>query len=371
MRKYKVLFLNSIHENVWGGGENLIYNFATHLVRRGHKIWVAGRKGSEFLSPFTGDDINLIPLKIRGDFDPWNIFFLSRFMLKEKIDFLWVNFNKDLRMGGIASLSVPGVKIIWGMGVCLPRTSLLHKITGRYLVDKIVVPSQSLKDQLKRFPWIGQDRVEVILNGIDLSCFDLDIKKARDTLFQRYKIDAKQTLIGVPARLVKAKGHQYLLRALPEVIQFFPDIKLFIAGDGPEKSNLEELSDQLKLGDYVIFAGYLKEIFETMAGFDLLVLPSVIEPFGLVLAEGMALQKPIVATRVGGIPEVVEDKKTGILVPPENPHALAQAIVKLLKDKSLASQLGRIGRERVEKHFTIDKMIERIEEMFGEMSANK
>jgi glycosyltransferase involved in cell wall biosynthesis len=368
MRKYKILFLNSIRENVWGGGENLIYNYSVHLTKRGHKIWVAGRKNSEFLSHFSPEKVNLIPLKIKGDFDLVNIFYLARLISKEKIDFVWVNFNKDLRLGGIASRIIQRPKIIWGMGVLLPETSLIHRLTGKILPDMIVVPSQNLKDQLGRFPWLKPDKIKVIHNGIDLSSFEFDIKKQREKLFQRHNLDPKITLIGVSARLVQAKGHRYLLQALPEIIKVHPDIRLFIAGDGSEKEDLKELTKKLDLDNYVIFAGYIKEIFETMAGFDLLVLPSIIEPFGLVLAEGMALKKPILATRVGGIPEVVQDQKTGILVPPGDPHSLALAIISLLKDKNLAFLLGEKGRKRVEKLFTIEKMIDKIEALLGEMS---
>ncbi len=367
-KKYKILFLNSIRKNVWGGGENLIYNFAIHLTRKGHRIWVAGRKDSEFLRHFSEIEVGLLPLKIRGDFDPFTISHLYRLISREKIDFIWVNFNKDLRLGGIAARLKRRPKIIWGMGVLLPETSLIHKITGRFLPDKIVVPSRSLKNQLKPFPWLRPDKIKVILNGIDLSCFDLDLRKAREKLFQNFNLDPKQFLIGVPARLVKAKGHIFLLQAIPEIVKLFPDTKFFFAGEGSEKEHLKDLAHQLNLDNHVIFAGYVREIFETMAGFDLLVLPSIIEPFGLVLAEGMALKKPIVATRVGGIPEVVEDKKTGFLVPPADCHSLAQAVITLREDRNLSSRLGEAGRKRVERFFSLEKTIIEIETLLDEMS---
>ena len=369
MRKYKVLFLNSIRENVWGGGENLIYNLAARLSSRGHRIWIAGRKNSEFLNHFSSTEINLVPLKIRGDFGPVNILSLAKILSKEKMDFIWVNFNKDLRPGGIAARLAGGVKVIWGMGVLLPGTNLIHRLTGKHLPDKIVVPSQNLKDQLRKFAWINQEKIEVVLNGIDLSCFDFDLKKKREKLFQKYGLDPRITLIGVPARLVEAKGHLYLLQAIPEIIKTFPEVKFFFAGDGSEKESLKNLCTQLNLDNYVIFAGYVKEIFETMAGFDLLVLPSIIEPFGLVLAEGMALKKPIVATRVGGVPEVILNQATGLLVPPKDPHSLAQAIITLLKDRNLAASLGQAGRKRVEALFDLKKMVEKIEALLAEMSA--
>jgi len=367
-RKYKVLFLNSISENVWGGGENWLFNCATHLQKKGHKIWVAGRKNSEFLNHFPKDKINLVPLNIRGDFDPLNILSLVRLLQKEKIDFFWVNFNKDLRIGGTAARIAKSAKLIWRMGVLLPETSFVHRITGRYLPEKIVVPCQSLKDQLKRFPWIKPEKVTVIPNGIDLSCFDFDLREEREKLFQRYNLDPRTTLIGVPARLAEAKGHVYLLKAIPEIIQAFPEVKFFLAGDGSEMDYLKDLSRQLKLDNSIIFASYIREIFETMAGFDLLVLPSISEGFGGALAEGMALQKPIVSTLVGGIPEIVQDSKTGILTPPKDPHSLARAIITLLENKNLASRLGEAGRERVESFFTIQKMIKRIESLFDEMT---
>jgi glycosyltransferase involved in cell wall biosynthesis len=369
MRKYKILFLNSIRENVWGGGENLIYNLATHLSKRGHRIWIAGRKNSEFLSHFPAQKFNLLPLNIRGDFGPVNIFYLAKILSKEKMDFVWVNFNKDLRLGGIAAKLAGGVKVVWGMGVLLPGTNLIHRLTGKYLPDKIVVPSQNLKDQLKKFTWLKQDKIEVVLNGIDLTCFDFDLKKEREKLFQKYNLDPKLVLIGVPARLVEAKGHCYLLQAILEIIKTFPGVKFLLAGDGSEKESLKSICTQLNLDDYVIFAGYIREIFEAMAGFDLLVLPSIIEPFGLVLAEGMALKKPIVATRVDGIPEVVQDKLTGLLIPPKDPHSLAQAIMTLLQDGKLAATLGEAGRRRAEAFFDIKKMVDKIEALLAEISG--
>lgn len=366
--KYKLLFLNSIRENVWGGGENWLYNCAVHLQKKGHKIWVAGRKNSEFLKHFPEDKINLFPMNIRGDFDPLNILSLAKLLHREKINFVWVNFNKDLRIGGTAAKIAQIPKLIWRMGVLLPETSLVHRLTGRYLPDKIVVPCQSLKDQLKRFSWIKQEKVKVIPNGIDLSRFNFDMKKERERLFRKYSLNPQIILIGVPARLVEAKGHIYLLQAIPEIVKAFPQVKFLFAGDGSEKEALKKLTSQLNLEDHVIFAGYIKEIFQTMAGFDLLVLPSISEGFGGALAEGMALKKPIVATRVGGIPEVVEDQKTGLLVPPTDPHSLAQAIITLLQDKNLASRLGEEGRRRVETYYTIDKMIEKIEALFSDLS---
>jgi len=311
----------------------------------------------------------LLPLKIRGDFGPANILSLAKVLSKEKIDFIWVNFNKDLRLGGIAARLAGAVKVIWGMGVLLPGTNLVHRLTGKYLPDKIVVPSQNLKNQLKKFTWINQEKIEVVLNGIDLSCFDFDLNKEREKLFQKYDLDPRVALIGVPARLVVAKGHRYLIQAIPEIIQSFPQVKFLFAGDGSEKESLKSLCTQLNLDNYVTFAGYVRDIFETMAGFDLLVLPSIIEPFGLVLAEGMALKKPIVATSVGGIPEVVQDQVTGLLVPPKDPYSLAQAIITVLKDKNFALSFGEAGRKRVEALFDIKKMVEKIEALLAEMSA--
>ncbi len=362
------MFLNSIRENVWAGGENLFYNCATQLSRKGHKIWVAGRKNSEFLKHFSPKEINLIPLKIRGDFDPVNIFSLARLISSEKIDFIWVNFNKDLRIGGIAAKLAQKAKIIWRMGGLFPENSLVHKLTGRFLPDKIIVPSEFIKTGLERYPWIKPEKVKVIPNGIDLSYFDFDLKKEREKLFRQYNLDPCTTLIGIPARLIEAKGHQYLLQAIPDIIRVFPKVKFFFAGDGSERENLQNLVGKLNLNNYVIFAGYIREIFEIIAGFDLVVVPSINESFGLAVAEGMALKKPVVSTLVGGIPEVVENQKTGLLVPPKDPHSLALAIISLLKDKNLAFHLGEEGRKRVEKLFTIEKMIDKIEALLGEMS---
>jgi glycosyltransferase involved in cell wall biosynthesis len=367
-KKYNILFLNSIRENVWGGGENLMYNLALRLSSRGHKIWVAGRKNSKFLNHFSNDKINVVPLNIKGDFGPLNILFLSRLLLKEKIDFAWVNFNKDLRLGGIAAHLAGRPKVIWLMGVCLPENSIIHRITGKRLPDKIVVPSQSLKDQLRQFPWIDNNKVMVIPNGSDFDNLNFDSTKAKELLCRRFSIDAKCSIVGVPARLVNAKGHVYLLQAMSEIIRFCTDVKVLFVGDGPNAENLKSISRQLNLDNHVIFTGHIKEIYEVMAGFDLLALPSITESAGLVLVEGMGLGKPVVASAVGGIPGIVEHNITGLLVPPQEPHLLAEAIVKLLNNKEMADQFGAAGRKRALELFNINEMIDKVVALLDEMS---
>lgn len=371
IKQYKILFLNSIRENMWGGGENLMYNLAMQLSSRGHRIWVAGRKNSRFLGHFHEDKINLVPLNIKGDFGPLNIAFLARLIAREQIDFAWVNFNKDLRLGGIAALLAGKAKVIWLMGICLPETSIIHRITGKQLPDRIVVPSQGLKDQLKQFSWINNDKVVVIPNGTEFDSLNLDSAAAREGLCRRFSIDPKCSIVGVPARLVEAKGHVYLLQAMPEIIRCCPDVKVLIVGDGSESESLKSISRQLNLENHIIFTGHINEIYEVMAGFDILVLPSIADTAPLALIEGMGLGKPVVASAVGGISNIVENNITGLLVPPKEPHLLAEAVIKLLENKEMALQFGMAGRERARKLFDINEMTNKVVALLDEMSEKQ
>lgn len=169
--------------------------------------------------------------------------------------------------------------------------------------------------------------------------------------------------VGVVARLEKAKGIEWLVRAVARIVsaggEIGQRIRCEIVGTGSEEQPLRALAQSLGVADRIHFAGFVPHAARAMRAFDLFVLPSIEEPFGLVCAEAMANALPVVASRTGGIPEVVEDGETGLLVPPADDEALAGAILRLAGDLELRRRMGQAGRRRFLQHFTVEAMVEK------------
>jgi glycosyltransferase involved in cell wall biosynthesis len=237
---------------------------------------------------------------------------------------------------------------------------------GRYFPDKIITNSSAVGSI---FP--GNKRKETIYNGIDLSHFRPGIngKKIRS----EFKVGRDTKLIGTIGHLAPLKGYEELTDAMVELVREGCNVKLAIVGEAiyqnsnSYKQRLLSLVYSKGLKDRVIFAGFREDIPELLASFDIFVLPSRSEGFGRVNLEAMAMGKPVISTSVGGIPEVVLDGVTGILVPPENSGDLAHAIIRVFNDSQLGKSMGNAGRRRVEEHFTLLAHVQRIEEIYGEI----
>jgi glycosyltransferase involved in cell wall biosynthesis len=182
-----------------------------------------------------------------------------------------------------------------------------------------------------------------------------------------FRIPADAPLVGVVARLDSQKGHIYLLRAWVQVTAALPEARLLVVGDGPLRGELQQQTYDLGLEGSVIFAGRREDVPRIMAALDVVTLPSLWEGFGLVLLEAMAVARPIVASRVSAIPEIVVEGETGLLVPPRDVDALAAALIALLRDQQRATEMGRRGRVRLEQEFTLGKMIEATDRVYGDL----
>jgi glycogen(starch) synthase len=167
-------------------------------------------------------------------------------------------------------------------------------------------------------------------------------------------------------RIVKEKGFDTALHAFSHLLKGIPDAKLVIAGGGPLKPSLEKLALELSLSASVTFTGVLNEE-EVLANYNrasLVIVPSLIESFGLVILESMQMGRPVIASRVEGVPEVVVEGVTGLLIPPSDPHALCQAIESLIKNPAIAIEMGIQGRQRASKRFTIEQNANQYEELY-------
>ena len=242
--------------------------------------------------------------------------------------------------------------------------NLLDRATARR-----VVVSEDLRR--RKTPKRGLSNIHVIPPPFDLDAFHA----ARASLPACHSfVDIKRPVIGVIGRLSREKGHHYLIAAMPEMLAYAPETQLFLVGAGPAESELRAQVERLSLTHNVTFVGYKRNVYAELARMDILFVPSLSEAYPVVILEGMAMGLPVVGTRVGGIPEVIADGETGILVPPRDASALAQAFKYLLSHPQQGRRMGQQGKEKVLSVFHPSRFIadhERLYENAVAMSCAK
>jgi len=216
---------------------------------------------------------------------------------------------------------------------------------------------------------VPADRVVVIHNGLDTDMLRSRVRRSRELVRARLGVRSGELVALAIGRLRPVKGHDVLLKAWALLQQEQFPARLWIAGDGYWREWLWQRARELGLGRSVTFLGYRDDVPDLIQAADLVVSASRDESFGLVLLEGMALGRPVVATAVGGVPELVVDGETGLLVPPEDPEALATAVRRLLSDPVLAAQLGMAGVARARSQFSLDATARQLAQLYREALA--
>ena len=244
----------------------------------------------------------------------------------------------------------------------------LDRFTDWYIAGSQAMIRSGVKQRI-----FTADKVKLISNGIDLAPF-----RAAELMERSERVDAahaspndRSMTVGFLGRLEKQKGTPYLIQAAALVKRQNPHIRFVLAGDGKLRPGLEKLAAELQVDDVVKFVGWQNDVVGFLKQIDVMAMPSLWEAFGLSAAEAMAIEKPVVASRVDGLPEVVEDEVTGILVPPAEPEPLARAILQLADDPARRRAMGANGRNRVEALFSLDSMIERHEAFYERVGSQR
>jgi glycosyltransferase involved in cell wall biosynthesis len=227
----------------------------------------------------------------------------------------------------------------------------------------MVVVSEDIKKFLIKYVGIKSGRVTTIYNGIDFNSYCSD-NGSRNKVRKELGIDEKQSVIGTVGNLYSVKGHTYLLKAFAIIKNRFPSAVVVIAGRGGLLDKLQKESADLNIQNNIRFLGFREDIHDLLQAMDVFVLPSISEGLPLSALEAMASKKPVVATDVGGMPEVVMNGQTGFTVPSKNPKSLAEKIMFLLENKNLADEMAEKSRNRVEKEFALENMVSRYQELY-------
>jgi glycosyltransferase involved in cell wall biosynthesis len=229
----------------------------------------------------------------------------------------------------------------------------------------MVVVSQDLKRFVCDKVGVPAKRVTVIYNGV------APVQTVTDEEAQTCKaelgISDCYPLLGVVGSLYPVKGHRFLLEAMPDILRRFPNTGLLVIGRGELEVALKEQAEQLAIATNVHFLGMRQDVPRLLSVLDAFVLPSLSEGLSLALLEAMASGKPVVATRVGGNPELIDHGRTGFLIQPEDAKDLAANLVKLLTDPGMMQQFGQQAAERVREHFGLSQMVDQYRDLYARL----
>jgi len=317
------------------------------------------------------NDVERCIINLRSPFQVHVILRLVNVLKRKKIKVL---FFFSLGMGTfIAPLAgkIAGIPVIIRTSANLldglyPR--IFRPVDSFFLkfIQKIIFPAKYLKNEyIKNFN-IDKDKISIIYNGVNVSSYSL--KYQTNYIKQELGIKGKSKIIGIIANLIPVKSHEVLIKAMPSVIEKFPDTILLIIGEGPRKSYLSTLVSELNLDNKVMFLGYRSDIAPLISIFDIGVLCSESEINPVALLEMMASGVPVIASRAGGIPEIVKHDKNGLLFSEGQWDELSQCIIRLLVNKKEAQLLGKAAQKYVRDYFSLQGMIDNYENLIINLS---
>jgi len=292
---------------------------------------------------------------------------LKQLILNENISIVHLHGYSSANYGRIAAKKV-GIPVVMHEHAVLkelPHQSLADWLL-RNKVDIAIGASEAVKGFLTNGRHVSPNRTRILRYGIDLSRFQNQNHNKFNSIRKKFGISQKQILIGSVTRLYEVKGNQYFIKSAKIISEKFTDARFIIFGDGPLRDELEKLVFDLHLHGVFIFAGFVEDPVMAYNALDIFVLPSLMEGLPLALLEAMACGKPMVITAVGGMKEIVEECKNGILVPPADAEALAESIMQLLSNPNLSQQLADTALKR-SSDFTIEKNVKALEKIYLEL----
>ena len=361
----KITVLHLITELNVGGAEKSLAHLLAHLDRDRFSPTVACLYGGD--GPIAGEiramNIPVIDLGVTAKWR-WDGFWRLYDLLRRECPTILHTWMFHANIPGRVLGRLAGVPIVINsehtMAMERGWRYWLNRITHPW-TDQVICVSPQVADFFVDHVGIPRQKIIFIPNGVDLQ----NLKDLPDKLQARARLalPPDQVLVGTVARLDPVKRLDVLLQALTSL----SDVSAVVVGDGPERVRLGEVSDRLKLTERVFFVGHQEDVWPWLAALDVFVLCSDWEGMSNALLEGMAAGLPVVATAVGGTPDVVVDGVTGLLVPPRDPPALAEAVVRLLRDPDLRHRMGEAGRHRVEEHFSLERMVGRTQALYQQL----
>lgn len=344
----------------YGGAENQVVAILNGLNSlKFKKFLLVLAEGKREQSQTPSPEVMNVCLKFRRWGHIGCILKLYRFCKLHRIDVVQAHlFHINLHAAIAATLAGVPVVITTEHGRNPWKTSI-HRIIEKRLISPLVTMrvavSQDIRDLRVRHEEVSADKITVIRNCVQIP--ERPIRYDGGGVFR----------IGTVGRLVAAKDYAALINAFKKLIEEGLNTELIFVGDGPERSRLESMVKDLEIAQYVRFLGFQADVKSSLSKFDIFALSSLTEGIPIAMLEAMAMGVPVVATRVGGIPEVIEDNVDGLLVEARNPLALADALMKLIKDNSFRKRIGETSRTKVARLFSCKVICEQYEKLYSDL----
>ncbi|NTW35479.1 MAG: glycosyltransferase family 4 protein [Syntrophobacteraceae bacterium] len=346
----------------WGGQEIRILREMTGIRERGYRVLLACPPEAARAARAAAAGFEVLSMAMDKRRMIFGVHDLRRRIREHGVDLINTHSSTDSWIGSIAGrLERVAVLRTRHISSRLNGNLFTRLLYGR-LCHEVITTGEFIRSQLIRDLKLNPTRVRSIPTGISVS----DYTKADGGGVRcAMGIAEDVPVLGIAAVLRSWKGHLVLLEAVKCILQAFPRVKLLIVGNGPMRRAIEDRIRELQLVENVLMTGHREDIADVVDAFDIAVMASYasegIPQFAL---QAMASGKPVVATRVGGIPEVVLDRETGLLVDPKDPEGIARAVVELLKDAEGRKRMGERGRQRVVSHHSFERMLDQMEECY-------
>lgn len=348
-----------------GGSENHVLELAAGLRKRGHETGITTVfKEGELAGEVKKREIPFTCLESKG----WG----PRTFVKV---FDWIRSNRmdvlHTYLFGFHFFAVLSARLLRIPAIVSSRREIAHWQKGKHLfvenlgnlfVDRVVCCSRAAQQWTLSKEKIQPFKTLTIYNGVDTDRFSraMNRNKVREML----GIPTDAQVVGTVANFSHEKGYPYLLQAIRSVLNDKPGTWFLLAGSGPLLEETRRELEKITHGGQIVLTGFRRDIPELMSAMDIFVLASISEGFPNVLLEAMSMEKPVVATEVGGIPELISPGEDGVLVSPKDGKALAGALLGLLEDPSRAGRLGKKAREKIIRDFSLRKMVDRYEDFY-------
>jgi len=344
----------------WGGQEYRTCLEINWLNAHGHQAWLVCNPGSQVHSKASELQTRLVTMPLRRRFDPLCSWRLWRFCRQNQVDLLKAYSSKDHWI--CLPLYLCGIPLSRARCITDPIGSKGRAFVFKHGCSQIVADASVIKRHLVAEHGVDPAKIEVIGSAVDLEKF----KPPRDRAKFRREIgvDDDTALIGNVGMIRPDKGQLVLVEAAPLVLQKRPDVRFVIVGQGTgilkRGINVRNAIDQAGLADRIIMAGYRWDTPDVYAACDMIVIASLrTEASPIVLREAFASGRPVIATKVGDIPEILRDRENGLLIEPGDTQALANAIMEFITDPSLAAYCAANGLRYATEHFSFDTMMEK------------
>lgn len=373
-----ILFLTDIFGGM-GGSERNISQLIAGVDKSRFELYVACLTSVKLPENIKKTGLSIIELNEVGIYTIGgfkNLAFLRRLIHEKKISLI-VTYHESSDFYGLALSRLCRIPVISSRRDMSFKTrrrhGLAYRVLGRYF-DSVIAVSEAVKKEVVRRHWFPEKRIATIYNAINVK----DYAKTNDVhaLKDKLEIDPMHPIVGVVANMRKIKGHHYFVHAASIIHKRNPDVEFLVVGYDARKpgfsiAELKQYGETMGIVNNLHFIGGRKDTADLISLFDVAVLASLSEGFSNVILEYMASSKPVVATEVGGNPEIVVHGETGLLVPPADGDALARAILSILEDKEVALRFGRAGRKRIEEKFSLDVMLRNYEGLFEQVINSK